>query len=310
MQRRQFYCLAFVCGVVVGSLPSVLIAQEAPPKAVTVELRDYAPEFASGFESLAGSSDEAALRLKLWNQQTQAAVLLATQMSQTELDAKVQAVWPRYAQTLTTLKAGFAGLKPSPVDAMNRINRELRFKESLKLNFVTYAGLFDNRVVSTVEDGVGTLYLPLEAGGEIIAPAVAREYAKIAIRQQMGSPVNQPLAERMVREGLALRMARAALPELPEERFFPPGELAIFQAKRKQILAGIRPFLSDIKSETVSRFNSGSGPTGLPAEDIYAGYLVVGQWLSSKLDMDYIKKIPRNEAAGSVARVIDVLLKK
>ena len=309
MQRRQLFSFVLASGFLLTGSPSWLHAQEPPSKAVTVELRDYAPEFAAGFESLAGS-DDAALRLKLWNQQTQAASFLATQMPQAELETKVQALWPRYAQNLNLLKAGFAALKPSPVEAMNRINRELRFKESLKLSFVAYAGLFDNRVFSTVEDGVGTLYLPLEAGGETIAPAIAREYAKIAIRQQMGSPANQPLAERIVREGLALRMARAALPELPEERFFQPGELAAFQAKRKQILAGVRPLLSDSNPETVNRFANGKGPNGLPGEDIYAGYLVVGQWLSSKLDMDYIKKIPRNEVAGSVTRVIDVLQKK
>ena len=309
MQRRQFSSFLFVCTFLIAGLPNWLQAQEPPPKAVTVELRDYGPEFAAGFESLAGSED-ASLRLKLWNQQTQAAAFLSTQTPQAELEAKIQASWPRYAQNLNILKAGFAALKPSPVEAMNRINRELRFKESLKLSFVAYAGLFDNRVFSTVEDGVGTLYLPLEAGGETIAPAIAREYAKIAIRQQMGSPANQPLAERIVREGLALRMARAALAELPEERFFQPGELAAFQAKRKQILAGVRPLLSDSSPETVNRFASGKGATALPGEDIYAGYLIVGQWLSSKLDMDYIKKIPRNELAGSVARVIDVLQKK
>ncbi|MBX7229875.1 MAG: hypothetical protein K1X48_09750 [Burkholderiaceae bacterium] len=309
MQRRQFFGFAFASTFLIAGLPNGLQAQDSPPKAVTVELRDYAPEFAAGFESLAGSED-ASLRLKLWNQQTQAAAFLSTQTPQAELEAKIQASWPRYAQNLNILKAGFAALKPSPVEAMNRINRELRFKESLKLSFVAYAGLFDNRVFSTVEDGVGTLYLPLEAGGETIAPAIAREYAKIAIRQQMGSPANQPLAERIVREGLALRMARAALAELPEERFFQPGELAAFQAKRKQILAGVRPLLSDSSPETVNRFASGKGPATLPGEDIYAGYLIVGQWLSSKLDMDYIKKIPRNELAGSVARVIDVLQKK
>ncbi len=283
--------------------------KESPKKAVTVELRDQSIAFAERYEALTQSTDADA-RLAAWKEQSAAAGFLATQMSEADLAAKVQAVWPQYAAAVDALKAGFNGLKPAPVDAMNRINRELHFQESLKLNFIAYAGLFDNKVYSSVQDGVGTLYLPVEAGGNVIAPAVAREYARIAIRQQLGSPVNQSLADLAVREGLAFRMARAALPELPEERFFGAGELTALQAKRSQILSGIKSSLADSKPETAARFTSGKGSAGLSGEAAYAGYLVVGQWLRSQLDMDYIKKIPRNELPGSVGRVIDVLQKR
>ncbi|MGL6351153.1 MAG: hypothetical protein ACRC2U_15185, partial [Aeromonas sp.] len=85
---------------------------------VQVSLKDYSPAFT---KRMAEAADDEA-KWAAWSAQTDAAAYLTQQLGEAELKAKVLAAWPRYKEAQAPLEKGFAGLAPSPVEAMNKIN--------------------------------------------------------------------------------------------------------------------------------------------------------------------------------------------
>jgi hypothetical protein len=286
---------------------AVFAAAAQDRAAVQVTLADYGPVFAKRMaEPLA--DDEA--KYAAWATQTEAAALLAKQLGEADLKTKVLAAWPRYEQSKAALEQGFNGLAPSPVDAMNKINATLGLNKQLKLNFVAYAGLFDGKVTSTIEEGVASLYIPVEQGGASVSPAIAREYARVAVQRMVPSLTDRNLAEVAVHEGLSLHLAKSAVPGSSEDNFVDAAWLAKARSNQNAIFAAVKPQLAATGADIITKFTSGSGATGLSNEAVYAGKLVVERWLRQGLTISEIMKTPRTELARSVGRVMDAIGKR
>jgi hypothetical protein len=280
-------------------------AQDKP--GVQVSLADYGPLFAKRLaEPLA--DDEA--KYAAWATQSEAAKQLTQQMGEAELKAKVLAAWPKYAGAAAQLEKGFNGLDPSPVAAMNKINSALGFDKSLKMNFIAYAGVFDGKVISAIQEGVASLYIPVEQGGASVSPAIAREYARIAVQRMVPSLADRNLAEVAVHEGLALHLAKSAVPGSSEDNFVDAAWLARARSNQNAIFAAVKPQLAANGSDVIGKFTSGTGATGLPNEAVYAGKLVVERWLRQGLTIREILATPRAELARSVGRVMDAIGKR
>ncbi|MGL4576700.1 MAG: hypothetical protein ACRCV9_18075 [Burkholderiaceae bacterium] len=274
---------------------------------VQVTLADYGPVFAKRMAEPLADDDA---KYAAWATQSEAAALLAKQLGEAELKAKVLAAWPKYAGAAEQLGKGFNGLAPSPVDAMNSINSALNFNKSLKMNFVAYAGLFDGKVVSTIQDGVASLYIPVEQGGAAVSPAIAREYARIAVQRMAISLGDRNLAEVAVHEGLALHLAKSAVPGSTEDSFVDPAWLTKARSSQNAIFAAVKPQLATTGADVISKFTTGSGATGVNGEAIYAGKLVVERWLRQGLTIREILNTPRADMARSVGRVMDAIGKR
>ncbi|MFC3147118.1 hypothetical protein [Piscinibacterium candidicorallinum] len=273
---------------------------------VTVSLADYAPIFARSLEAPAADD---ATKLRAWAQQEIAARLLNDVLGEAAVNQAVLAAWPKYDGAKDTLTKGFSGLTPSPVDSMNRINGALRFRQGLKLNFVTYAGFFDGRVLSTADEGVGTLLLPVEQGGAPIVPAVSREYARIVVTQLLGArATGRSLADLAVHEGLALQVARQSLPDVDEAAFFAPGEFARLNAQSAELLRTTKAQLAETNADKLARWmDNRNGQAVLKPEAVFVGYLIVGRWLRDGVTIEEVLKTPRADMARVAGRVIDRL---
>jgi hypothetical protein len=287
--------------------PAAPATPTAPARpGVTVSLADYAPIFA---KSLDAPVTEDAVKLRLWGQQEIAARLLTEVLGEAAVNQAVLAAWPKYEGAKDTLAKGFSGLTPSPVDSMNRINSALRFRQGLKLNFVTYAGFFDGRVLSTADEGVGTLLLPVEQGGAPIVPAVSREYARIIVTQLLGArATGRSLGDLAVHEGLALQVARQSLPDVDEAAFFAPGEFARMNAQSAELLRTTKAQLAETNPDKLARWmDNRNGQAVLKPEAVFVGYLIVGRWLRDGVTIDEVLKTPRADMPRVAGRVIDRL---
>lgn len=273
---------------------------------VQVSLADYGPAFVKRIE--AAADDEA--KWSAWSAQSEAATYLGKQLGEAELKAKVLAAWPRYKEAQAQLEKGFNGLSPSPVEAMNKINSALGLNKDLKLNFIAYAGLFDGKVMSSSDGNVASLYIPVEQGGTQVSPAIAREYARVAVQRMVPSLEGRSVAEVAVHEGLMLHLAKTALPGSSEDSFVDAAWLAKAQGSQNAILAGIKPQLSATSADTVSKFTSGTGTTGLNNEAVYAGKLVVERWQRQGLTIREMLATPKADMARSVGRVLDAIAKR
>jgi hypothetical protein len=299
---RNVFQAVFLLGI--ACITFNISAQERAQ--VQVSLADYGPAFVKHME--AAANDEA--KWSAWSTQSEAATYLAKQLGEAEVKAKVLAAWPRYKDAQAQLEQGFNGLKPSPVEAMNKINSALGLNKELKLNFITYAGLFDGKVMSSSNEGVASLYIPVEQGGAQVSPAIAREYARIAVQRMLPGLEGRNLAELAVHEGLMLHLAKTALPGSSEDSFVDAAWLNKVQASQGAILAGIKPQLAATSTDALAKFTTGNGSTGVNNEAVYAGKLVVERWLRQGLTIKEILATPKADMARSVGRVLDAITKR
>jgi hypothetical protein len=115
-----------------------------------------------------------------------------------------------------------------------------------------------------------------------------------------------------MQEGLATRTSQALVPGRKPEEFIESsaGWLAQAAARKGEILRGIRPALTDSRSDTVFKFTMGKGTTGMEREAYYVGWRVVEKLEESGMSLAQIAHIPASQITATVDRTIAQLLEK
>jgi hypothetical protein len=117
-------------------------------------------------------------------------------------------------------------------------------------------------------------------------------------------PMPRSIAEIVMTEGLAMHQERGLHPERPGPDF------AEAAAHRAEVLRDVLAVLAASDSETVSRFTSGKGPTGIAGEAYYTAWQVVGFWLAHGETHAEIARIKAADAPARVGEAIDLMLKE
>ncbi len=117
-------------------------------------------------------------------------------------------------------------------------------------------------------------------------------------------PQARSIGEIVVTEGLAMHRERGLHPEKPSPAFT---EAA---THRSQVLQDVRAVLNTGDSETVTRFTTGTGPSGVKGEAYYTAWQVVGFWLAHGETVAEIARVKEADAPARVAEAIDLMLKE
>jgi hypothetical protein len=143
----------------------------------------------------------------------------------------------------------------------------------------------------------------------IVAAAL---FATTAQAQPAPDRTGHTIGALVLKQGLAMRLARARNPQMPDIAFVEtrPGWFAQANARRTQILQDIRAALNADNAATLTRLTAGPGPAGIEREIDYAGWQVVGFWLAHGETFAEIARVKENDAPARVAEAIDLMLKE
>jgi hypothetical protein len=206
-----------------------------------------------------------------------------------KLREQLNAAWPRYAQAMERIKAGYDGLKPSPADMVGKIGGALRMEQPLKLKFVAFVGQFDGRLGVKTDTTGGELAFALEDYDDKMAASCAQTLTQMVMARMEIDPQNNArnVAESVVYRGVRAYAARTALASVP---------IATDPAPHKDALRTIKAQLNAPKL------------TDEAAADA-VGQLVVGRWINRGLSLHEIARTPKENMLRVTGGMIDNLLK-
>ncbi|PHV11972.1 hypothetical protein [Chitinimonas sp. BJB300] len=219
--------------------------------------------------------------------------------------AALDTAWPRYAEALPKIEAGFDGIASEPSKTLDTLSKHFSLDKSMSMRLVAYVGTFDGRVWSEQEGDILNVYLPLEVGPDTRAVPAARLMGQAMLAKTAGWG-NKPrsLAELVVGEGVVAHGAAVAAPGKSVEQYLAisTDELAKLRANRKTVLSTILPKLGDNSAATLNTYS-----TEQLAEARFAGWLLV-ESLAKKnaLYSDMIRQKPSDLIKVSQATMASV----
>jgi hypothetical protein len=281
-------------------------------ESISLEVKDLTPKFLQFYEAAVAAKADPEQRWKLWQQYYGFAAVPPTAQGQVMARKMLDEAWPNYPKVIDQIRAGAAGMKPEPLPILKEVAQFLQLTRPIKIKLVVYVGMMEGNAFSAgVQDGYQIVCIPVEITPEQRELILIHEltHAVHITAAGLSGSWTRSIAVTMLQEGLAIRTAQALRPQHKAETYieFTPGWLAKCAGKRGEILAGIRPNLSDGSSEAVTRFTVGSGSTGLEREAYYAGWLAVERMVKDGMTLAQIAHLPEGEIVARVDKSIQSL---
>jgi predicted Zn-dependent protease DUF2268 len=301
--------ILLVTGGVIAQQP---ISSSSGTAHLSVTIKDITPKFLAFYEAAKKENASPERRWELWKKMYDFAAVPPTPEGEKIAQRLLNDAWPRYPSAMQQIRAGAAAIKPSPDKTLKSVAGLLRPNKPVKITLLVYVGGFEDNAFTSVQDGNITVAIPIESSPDKRAELMTHEFTH-AVHISMGylsGSFQRSIGAIVVSEGLATRVVQKLFPNRPEAEAieYTRGWLREAEKRRVEILKGIRPVLSSNNIEDIMRFTMGHGPAGLEREAYYAGWVVVGYWLSHGMSFADIARIPEKDMPQRAAQVIDVLL--
>jgi hypothetical protein len=276
---------------------------------VSLEVKDLTPKFLNFYDAAVAEKADPERRWQLWQQYYGFAAVPPTPQGQVMARKMLDEAWPNYPKVIDQIRAGAAGMRPEPLPILKEVAQFLQLTSPIKIKLVVYVGMMEGNAFSAgLKDGYQIVCIPVEMAPEQRELVLIHEltHAVHITAAGLSGAWTRSIAQTMLQEGLAVSTAQALRPGHKPESYieFSPGWLAKCEGKRREILAGIRPSLTDNSSDAVTKFTVGSGTTGLEREAYYAGWLVVERMVKDGMTLAQIAHVPEGEVAANVDRAI------
>ncbi|MFV3073130.1 hypothetical protein [Niveispirillum fermenti] len=302
-------------GMMASSLP-VLAAKVDSVKlmqsreAVSVQVTDLSPRFLDFHGAAAGLDGET--RWALWQERYGFAAIPPTPEGMAIARRLLDEAWNRYPEAMPAIRAGAAGMKPSPLDILLEVTRLFDWHDPVRVDVVAFVGGFEANAFTAARNGIAMVAIPLEIDGgqrDLLLLHEMTHAAQIAMGVMSGG-WEREVGVTVLTEGLACMTVKQLRPGRKDEDYVAhrPGWYDEAMAKAPAILRGIRGALSDKDSDSVFRFTMGTGTTGTEREAYIAGWLVVNRLLADGWTFPRLARVPEAEMSALVAATIDMIL--
>jgi hypothetical protein len=194
----------------------------------------------------------------------------------------------------------------------------LDLREAATVRLIVFVGGLDDNAYAYRAGATPVVNIPVEQEPARRALVLPHEFTHAVhmLAAELSGGWERPIAQVVTEEGLATRVTAALVPVRPDAGYVAyladdHGTSDWFEqcaAREAALLAGLRPFLSDSRSETVARFTFGGGTTGLEREAYYAGWVLVGQLLAHGRTLAELAATPVDALAPLIERAIDARL--
>lgn len=289
-----------------------MTAQTPATSSVTISVTDLSPQFVAFYDEAVKEHASPDQRWELWKKMYHFAAVPPTPQGEKMARALLDKAWARYPSVLDRIRWGADSIVPQAERQLKAVADLLRPNKPVHVTLLLYVGGFEDNAFTIAQHGEITTAIPIESSPDTREMLMTHEFTH-AVQIAMGSfsgNFQRTVGTIVVTEGLASRVTQKLFPErsAAESIEFTPGWLKQVEQHRTEILNGIRPFLASDKPEDIERFTIGPGPAGLEREAYYAGWLLVGDWLSHGKSFADIARIAEIDMPQQTASGIDVLL--
>lgn len=289
-----------------------LTSQTPATPSVSLTATDLSPKFLAFYDEAVKQHASPDQRWELWKKMYHFAAVPPTAEGEKMARALLDEAWPRYPSVLNRIRGSAGSIVPQAERQLNAVAGLLRPDKPVHINLLIYVGCLEDNAFTVGRDGEITTAIPIESSSDTREMLMTHEFTH-AVQIAMGSfsgSFQRTIGTIVVTEGLASRVTEKLFPNRPaaDSIEFTSGWLKQTEQHKTEVLKGVRPFLSSDKLEDIGRFTIGPGPAGLEREAYYAGWLVVGDWLSHGETFADIARVPEKQMPPQAEAGIDGLL--
>jgi hypothetical protein len=316
---RLLRSLAICVAWGISSGPPALWTQEpasarhidsAATDTASVHVIDLSRKFLTFYDSAIAMKLGPDARWRLWKSTYGFAAVPPTPFGDTLARRLLDSAWARYPAAIPRIRQGASALGLSPDAELRRVVTALGCGDKTRVDLIIFVGGFEhNAFAFTNANGIPTVAIPLETGDAL--GSIVHEFTH-AVHRSAGcadikSGYGQSLAELVVSEGVAMRTTARLLRGSPPIRYIGGTQswLDSAQARKADILRGIRDHLTESGAAVAQRFTFGDGTTGLHREAYYAGWEIIGALLDSGMSLHDIATTPQTQLPALAIRGID-----
>lgn len=275
---------------------------------VSLTTRDLSLRFLDFYQAARDADPEA--RFAIWKARYGFAAVPPTPEGETMARRLLDAAWPKYQAALPTIEAGAAGMKPRPINVAARVADALAAPRPLKIGFIAYVGGFETNAFTNGSPEGPVVAAPIEMDPEARALILPHEmtHAVHALTAGLSGGYERSLGRVVFEEGLAMRVTQRLEPGRQDYAYV--GEKAWFRqamARRRQIMAALKPVLLAKDAASVFKFTMGHGATGLEREAYIAGWLAVGRLLEEGASLPKLARLPEADLPAVVGETFSNL---
>jgi hypothetical protein len=285
---------------------------------IVLEINDLTPRFLAFYERALAEDADPERRWELWRELYNVAAIPPTPEGQQLARRLLDDAWERYPSVLERIRAGAAGLEPEPRAALDAVAELLDCRAAATVRLTVFVGGLEDNAYAYRAGATPVVNIPVEQEPGRRALVLPHEFthAVHTLLADLSGAWERPIAQVVMEEGLATRVTAALVPGRPDAGYVAyladdNGTSDWFEqcvAREAALLAGLRPFLTDSRSETVARFTFGGGTTGLEREAYYAGWVLIGQLLAQGRTLAELAATPVDALAPLIERAIDTRL--
>jgi hypothetical protein len=285
---------------------------------IALEINDLTPRNLTFYERALGEDADPERRWELWRELYNVAAVPPTPEGQLLARRLLDDAWERYPRVLGRIRAGAAGLEPEPHTVLDAVAEVLDYRAAATVLLTVFVGGLEDNAYAYCAGATPVVNLPVEQEPDRRALVLPHEFTHAVhmLAANLSGEWERPISQVVMEEGLATRVTAALVPGRPDDgyvAYFTDGNGASdwFEqcaARETALLAGLRPFLANSRSETVARFTFGGGTTGLEREAYYAGWVLVGQLLAQSRTLAELAATPVDALAPLIERALDARL--
>jgi hypothetical protein len=277
-----------------------------------VRITDLTPRFLEFYRAARAEEAGPERRWALWRERYSFAAVPPTAQGMALAREQLEESWAGYESQMGRIRAGAAGVEPSPATVLARVADLLGLDRPLDVEVVIFVGMRAGGAFSLSLGEYWRVALPVEQDPPAREIAASHEFAHAVHARLAGMDGTwvRSVGQLVLGEGLAMHVARNLFPGRPVESYVGGGRAWLEQARasHREILDGLRANLDATSSEASQSFTLGPGPAGLGREGYYAGWVLVDHLLGSGWTLRELARVPRAFQQRLVERSLSVML--
>lgn len=278
-----------------------------------LDVIDLCPRFLDFYESATRDELDPDNRWALWQQTYCFAAVPPTPEGQQTARALLDGAWGKYPEALDRIRAGAAGLAPTPIESLESVAKLLDCNESVHMQVIVFVGGFEGNAFVFELEGVTTLALPVEQEADERALLLPHEMTHVVHTQNSGmAPTwERSVARLVLEEGLATRVTAELMPGHTPADYtneVEPGWFQRCETHAAEILSDIRDNLAATDTEATTRYAIAPGPAGITRTAYYAGWEIIGALTNAGSTLANLSKTEEIAIPALIRSGIDLLL--
>ncbi|WP_317935045.1 DUF2268 domain-containing putative Zn-dependent protease [Sporosarcina aquimarina] len=258
------------------------------------------PNFLNFYELANQPDHDETARWELWEGHYNFAAVPPGDQGQAMARQLLEDAWKEYGQHLSVIEKWSPDIEKVKAH-LTKVKEVLGYDLPIQLVVIYFVGGFENNAfVAPFDEDRLALCLPIENGDSDITLVHELTHVVHARTAHLTAEWERTIASTILQEGLAAQLSKYVIPGKTDECYIESkkGWLQSCAKKKREIILGIIPFLTDSSSETVTKFTFGNGTTGHEREAYYAGWEIVHSLLEQGNTFEQIahikeEKIPK-----------------